>query len=398
MSEQRFFFYIPPGAFTSFDLITIHYSPSDQDVGMEVSVVFGDERITFPETEEKGDVRTWPYESFSALGEARASKFEFVVNGGDAIPILLDGLTLVTVEDELDANEIPKDVFIFRFLAGYFAMSKDMLDRSVVLPDIKYLTAKRRGNYKYICDRYIDNISSFEEEFNTRFSSVYTKCQEMEESRRNFCAQAYREYVTRLDREVDLGDSPVEEVREEEEELPKRRSLSARPREISIVQRDRREGTERETTGALFPPSRRAWRSPSAESVKMCLVDMCLLFPLDASARTFCGISEDDQDVRVQRMYLTNTAHFLMVFSEFTGLVYDYRIRLVKGWYQFEDRLTLVEITCENLPKSVQMNPYKDVVMQCLQKIVKEFRVKNEAKDFTGILTSVLEFHATFDV
>lgn len=145
----------------------------------------------------------------------------------------------------------------------------------------------------------------------------------------------------------------------------------------------------------IFPEARQGPRSPSQDEIRMFLSELPIIFPIDVEKRTFCNISADDPDIQSNKMLLFNTIHFLALFAEFTGIIYQYRIGMADGgWYKLEDRITGVEVKREITSKNVMLSPLKTAVINCLKKIVYEFNLKvKDTDDMISLLDAVLNFY-----
>ena len=134
------------------------------------------------------------------------------------------------------------------------------------------------------------------------------------------------------------------------------------------------------TKSHYFPEVRQGTRSPSQYEIRMFLSELPLIFPINVEKRTFCNIFADDPDPQCNKMLIFNTIHFLSLFSEFTGIIYQYRIEMGEGgWYKLEDRITGIEVKKEVNTKNTILSPLRTAIMNCLKKIVFEFNLK--AKD-----------------
>ncbi|OHT12775.1 hypothetical protein TRFO_17228 [Tritrichomonas foetus] len=147
-------------------------------------------------------------------------------------------------------------------------------------------------------------------------------------------------------------------------------------------------------TPEFFPPDRTGPRAPSKAEIKMFLEELTLIFPINLHAKTFCGVSVEENDSNCAKMLMFNIVHFLTLFSEFTGIVYDYRISIVDGWYKLEERLTGNEIKRDINSKNIQSNPYREAVISCLQKILYEFQLKPQSLEILDMLDAILKFHS----
>jgi hypothetical protein len=144
---------------------------------------------------------------------------------------------------------------------------------------------------------------------------------------------------------------------------------------------------------SVFPRLENGWNSPSTADICACLEELCLIFFWDVDKRTFCGIAEDDPDVEMQKVFLLNVIHFLTLFSEFTGALYDVRISMADGFYKLEDRVTGVEIKQDTIVRTIPTSPYRAAVFGCLAKIAADFHVDVKGDGFVALLDAILQLH-----
>ena len=92
-------------------------------------------------------------------------------------------------------------------------------------------------------------------------------------------------------------------------------------------------------------------------------------------------------------MFLFDVTHFMTLFAQFTGVIFDYRITLVDGCYRFEERLSGNEVKREIYSKNVLSNPYRSAVFACLKKLVSEFHLSVTNQTMVGHISSIQKLY-----
>lgn len=422
MSRQGYFFYLPSGCLSSFDLLSIHFISSDADSSHTLSVRHDGNVYEINKSSIHGCETIWSVDSFPDFADLRASRFEAILDD-QVFAVSFDSLSLIAVADAWTTDTAPKDILIFHFVAGYFARSCDFRMGRISVPGVKSLRPGRREALQRACSKLHGDSIEFEDCFDSKFSEIYEHHRENEESRRNASSQKFDTYLTSVANTPVIPGNYCIDPRSSDTEGVKIRSppsqsclaesgstIGDRGRRTSL--RPSRTSSTKTISGgsprgrpraasdelppiAPFPAERNGWRSPSTAEIKMCLAELVEIFPLDADKKMFCNISEEDPDVSAQRTFLFDVIHFMTLVAQFTGIVFDYRIKLVEGCYRFEERITGTEVRRDWNSKNVHTNPYRAAVLSCLRKICHEFKLSVTAQSIIGHIAAIMKFHET---
>jgi hypothetical protein len=390
MSEaprERAYFYLPPGTFTSFELFSIVYtSPTP----VMLAVEFGDPptTATFPAPSVESGALLWSTDDVGLFTDARTRTFTAILDSA-RIDVDLDRLVLVSVEG---VPECPPNTLLLCFLVGYFVRESDSGIRPVKLTNVKRLTAAKRESFQKACESYRSALADFEAAFETTFAPIYERQLSNDALRRRLNVDQFAAYQESVRGTPKFGESPRDRPpppsRIRTMVSPRSKSAKVVRPPLPVIPLDI------QPAPSIFPPARLGWRAPSAAEIQMCLAELSLIFPRCVERRTFCDISEDDPDPEVQKTFLFNVIHLLVLFSELTGMVYDVRIALTDGWFRMEDRMTGLEIKREITSKTALSNPYRAAALACLRKIVAEFHIDVQPQDFFGCIDALLNFHS----
>jgi hypothetical protein len=268
--------------------------------------------------------------------------------------------------------------------------------RSLKVMNPKITNVAKRESFRKACATYQEHMRAFNTAFESKWASHHDAFQKSESARRSLSVEHYHRYLESVQACPKTKEEYVIE-KEEPAVLSKSGSSgsgvgSRRPSGGDPTLKPLIEPPE---AVLVFPKTRAGPKSPSIAEIRMCLEELAVIFFIDPDKRTFCGICEDDQDLEVQKMFLFNVIHFLTLFSEFTGMIYDVRFSLSEGWYRIDDRVTGLEIKRDTVTaKTVMANPYRSAVLACLKKIATEFHLEPKGQDFVPLLAAVLQFHA----
>jgi hypothetical protein len=389
------YFYLPRGCFTSFELLSILYKCAPTEPALSLTLKFNDQTIALTGGTNDNGLMTWSANNFSAFSDAHASDFRIIYGNSLDMPASFNQLRLISLDETFDPAELPSHIIIFRFSSGYYARSPDYRMHSLKVVNAKATNVAKRESYKKACTTYQEHMRAFNSAFSSKWAAHYANFQKSDATRRSLSVQHYRQYQ--------------QSVRT----CPKANESYAADREETVVAKvGTAEGSSslfmaRMSSGDLpvkvaeapdpvlvFPKTRAGPKSPSISEIRMCLEELAVIFFTDPDKRTFCGICEDDPDLEVQKMFLFNVLHFLTLFSEFTGMLFDVRISLSEGWYKLEDRVTGLEIKRDTMTaKTVVVNPYRSAVLACLKKIATEFHLEPKGQDFVPLMSAILQFH-----
>lgn len=408
MSEEEVvYFYLPPGSLKPSQILSIVYAPSDGSRDIKLSFEVGQRKMEVQTQSISEDgLLSWSVNDFVDFIDIRKSEFKIIL-GDKRVALDLNSLAIVSAESDLTYEEAPKDIVIIQFVGGYFARAEDFEPKSVKLVNLKTLNTTRREAYQRACQQYDRNRDTFQEEFKSNFEPVYVKHVGVDMARREDLKDIYHEYSNQFQNSPKIDPSfcadPITRG-------AARRRMSSTSEVIATARKGSRarlhttvtppsftqsmlSGFDISDAPAVFPAQRDGWRAPSVQEITACLSELQLMFPLDVESNSFCGISEDDQDLNAQKLYLFNVLFFLTLFAEFTGMIYDYRITLIEGSYKLEDRVTGAEIKKDNITaKNMMSNPYRTAVLACLKKISNEFLLPVSANNFTPFLEAIFRF------
>ena len=411
MSSQAYFFFLPPGCLTSFELLSIHVVSAEEHT---LAVRHDGNVYEVEKAQRRGDETVWSVNDFSEFADLRASSFEVVLDG-EVFHVSFDSLVLVSVDEALSQSEAPRDVLLFRFVAGYFARACDFRMGKLVVNGVRVLRASRREAFQKAVVQCHQGIEQSDEAFDSKFSSVYERVRERDEERRRMAVERFEAYEssvaaspkmsTSYCAEVVLADegkgslvpqlgftgneTPIRDTgRRTSLRTPRMNSTKAVPANLA---RSRSPVEMEPEPESMFPLERSGWRAPSSAEIRVCLEELAQLFPIDEARKKFCNIKEDDQDLNAQKMFLFDVVHFMTLVAQFTGIVFDYRIKLVEGCYRFEERLTGNEVKRDLNGKNIQTSPYRAAVFACLKKIVREFKLSVSSQTMVGHISAIMK-------
>lgn len=192
MEEEKFFFYIPPGSFTSFELLSICYKPPDENP-VKLQIQYNDQTIDLPDPKKDGEMLSWSSDSAQNFSFARASNFNLIANGV-SIPVDFNDLTLISSPKYFDKSEI-KNIFVFCFISGFYARKSDFEMLTLKAPsNLKFISQNRLDTYQSICKDYKDKLSKFEDIQNNKLNTVLSNRQIYQEKTSQSRVQKYEEY------------------------------------------------------------------------------------------------------------------------------------------------------------------------------------------------------------
>jgi hypothetical protein len=407
MSAPPFYFYLPPGSLTTFELLAIGFKPENDSSPASLSISLDGSTHSFPDVPLENGLYLWPNNDCPSFSDSHSSTFVVNINS-TAYPVNLDMLVLVSVDSPASALSEVNNVLVFQFLGGFFARSSDYRMGQLKPGLLRTLGPSRREALQRAVDIYHQSLPPFEEEFRTNFAPLYSQHQQNDELRRAKNAAHYAEYeksvadTPLLNEEYTVERPPVSKTRAPVEVQKSKMGPPGGSQSLRVVRTAASALSppalapqpQVSSARAVFPRLRNGWRSPGTAEIRMCLEELELIFPIDVEKKLFCGLAEDDPDVDAQKVFLFNVIHFLALFSEFTGMIYDVRITMSDGWYRLEERLSGLEIKRDSITsKTLMSNPYRAAVLACLRKITTEFHLQTKHQDFIGCLDSILRFH-----
>jgi hypothetical protein len=380
-NPAELYFYLPPGSFTSFDIVSFHFQPTVPSDDISLAVEFDGGSGEFPAPTTSGGFFDWLADGLPAFSDAHISRFAARLHPDAPLQFDLDSLVLVSVDLPSDVT----DILILRFLAGYFARAEDHPAASLRLTNLPTVSRLKRVALQKVCQVYRESRVAFSDALETRFASLYARHQSYDAARREQNARQYERF-----REASRNSSIAEPGTSEPKTMPSRPPPpSTTWRSVNGVV-----DVQPPSLPSVFPQIPKGWRTPSTAQIRMCLEELGLMFSWDVERRTFCGIAEDDADPDAQRQFLFNVIHLLTLFGEFTGMIYDVRISMCDGWYQLQDRMSGSEIKMDPITtKTVLAHPYRAAVLDCLKKIVAEFHMEATTEDFIGCIDAAMHFH-----
>lgn len=407
--KMNTFTYIAPGTLTSVKLLSILYNKGS-DSFPNPELVYGTQHIKLPKAANEGKgFLEWTSSDFSALLDADISKFSLNLKPGMQIQIDLDQIMPIAVEDAKPKPEEVEKVVLLHFTAGYFVRSSDFKFTKLTIPSPKGLTPSRKSNYEKSCQQYKQNIAIYNNDQQNKFSNLYQKHQAYESDLKKKRTEEYKKYQQQVSRAPKMKNEylkdPLVDVKTPDDSeytnlLVMANSTSSKTTQPSQAKKPMpniqqfnstpppRANTQRENT---FPTCQ-SWVGPKPTEIKEFLKELNIIFPLDSGRNTFCGVSEADPDLQAQKIFLFNVIHYLIMFAEFTGVVYDYRITLADGLYNLEDRATAVEVKKDISKSNWNSNPYREAIFNCLKKVTTLFNLKPRSMTFYSYLESIQAF------
>lgn len=390
-----YLFYLPRGTLTSSELISIHIFLKDPDPLAKLLIKVGDAVHEVQNSTVSDSQIIWDADNFVQFGDSSVSSFEIIFND-QVIPVSFDSLSLFSPDDAL--SSAPEGILLFRFFAGFFARSCDFQMGTITLPPIRVLSPTRREAFEKACRQHEQLLSEFREAFDSKFSELYQQNNAMNEARRRSCTEKYEEYAhvalqsPRMSESYCFDGSPersnshshIKELMSRASRSPSVKTLVKSLNSVCSIQQP--------TEVSAFPRLRDGWKSPSTPEIRMCLEELAVIFPVDEGKGMFCNISETDPDVNAQKMFLFDVTHFMTLFAQFTGIIFDYRITLVSGWYRFEERMTGNEVKRELHAKNIMGNPYRSAIFSCLKKIVGEFHLQVTKQTMVSHISAIMSF------
>lgn len=454
MTNQIFSFYFPSGCLTSFNLYSILYKPPNNTKPI-VKIEFNNSSVTLPEPEIKHKLLEWSVDSIENFSKLRLSIFSLLLNN-QRIPINFDDLTFVSFsKDELNPDLIG-NIFVFQFHGGYFARKSDFSLKSISAPsNFKCSTNKKLKEYSAQCTALRKNMKLFDNA-NSPLSQNINQRNSYIQNTRNVRLQIYQDYqkvncsAPQIHPEYLKQQKPklVNQPSQPKPIQPRSKTISQLPKmqqgiiNVSIVgsgasstyededssqmssscissdhdkgEEEEYDQDEAESTSApsppkpkipnqhkeqdpsscinFFPKERLGSLTPCNSEIKQVLIGLRDLFPLDVSKRTFCGICVDDTILISSKMLLFNILHFLTLFSEFTGVMYEYKITVGdSGWYNLIDRFNGQLVKRNINSRNMFNNPYRLAVINCLKKIIQDFKLEPASFDIIALLDAIFQ-------
>ena len=437
----------------------LHKVPEGEEKAPALNIEYnGNSLIKMPEPEIRNNICEWSLDSVPELVSSKLSKFSiYFENDQEKAEIDFDEMNLLFDSKSFDPSSVG-DFFIFKFLAGYFVRKVDHEMKSIHLKGtLNFIQKSKFENFKKniiemkekrdelqgkIPDK---SFFEYQDQFNKKknlmrrelyekhvFQTANTPIMDekysIEPSFNNFedvvggGANASKEEkvppatfaiprpsIQFMIPKPKTSTPPAEAndfsmIHFEREKLAKRRmSLESDMKHSQSMDNtnptfqadDIRALQKKQLNSSTFPLERIGYKGPSSHEIKVLLQELCLIFPLDLENKTFCGVSFNDQDVRANKTILFNVVHFLTIFSEFTGIVYDYQISVADGMYKLEDRNTRIEAKRDINSKNLNSGPYFEAIMKCLQKIMNEFHLKPKSDDMIDLLFEALQLYTS---
>ncbi|EAX97173.1 hypothetical protein TVAG_116910 [Trichomonas vaginalis G3] len=362
MSEQSYFFYLPPGILKVEQIQTLLFNPNPdiQFTGGTIEVNGVSNQLKEPTTSR--GLWFWRVYDYPMLSTLNCSKLSIDLNGYQKFEYDLDELTFISQTEEKIRKENLSNSFIFEFKAGFFVKNGDATKKTISIDKLNILHYQKRMAYEKACEQNQTNTQRFEALCSEGFNEFFDQFTQFNEKRSRNRIITYEKKVKELE---DYPVSPFldpdakinDEVREKKAESTEKCLLDNVPPKPDFV------------------PNNIDF-TPSQADIKQFLADLNPLFQLEEDKQLFCNIKIDDPDIQSQKMFCFNLGHFLVLFSAFTGISFDYRISMFEGAWKIEDRFTGLEIKKDTITKANPIdNPYRNALISCLIKLCTELKI-----------------------
>jgi len=378
-SEGTYFFYLPKGTFKARDIMSILGFCCDfpKKIVLEIE----NERFEMESDENGKELHFWNMRKYLPGKFSLNSIFTIEIESSDPIVFDLDEIVYVCQnEDKIDPI-YAKNLLLFKFKAGYFARKQDYMNKPVSIEKPVFLPNSKKVSYENTCLQNKQLQSTFEDVYNNKFKTLFEQFQEFEKEliiqRRN----SYKEYQKNTETTPLIHSNTQIERKLESKQMPQIERIEPIEIESAPVQ-----------SVYTFPEKENS-KTPSLQEIKQFLMDLNSLFPLDVQSKCFCDIWEEDPDISNQRVFLFNVIHFLIMFSCFTGIKYDYRITMSEGVWKFDDRITGIEVKRDTMNKSnVFDNPYRKAIYSCIKKCINELHLSCKGNDIVSMISSLQDY------
>ncbi|KAK8893741.1 hypothetical protein M9Y10_022170 [Tritrichomonas musculus] len=192
MEEEKYFFYLPPGSFTSFELLSILYKPPDYNL-VTLQIQFNETNVTLPYPKKEGEMLKWSADSAPDFSCSRVSSFNLIANDV-SIPVDFNDMTLISSPKNFNPEKI-NNIFVFCFFSGYFARKSDYEILSLqATPNLKFINTNRLEAYQSMCAEYKDKLSNFEEIRNNKLKEVLDNRKTYQEKSEESRIHIFEEY------------------------------------------------------------------------------------------------------------------------------------------------------------------------------------------------------------
>lgn len=372
MSENSYFFYLPPGILKVEQIQRILFNPVQDFHFTGGSVEVNGEINKLNEPTIAKDLWHWNVYEYPVLSTTNSSKLSIEIQGLQKFDFDLDQLTLVAQTEEKIDRVALKNAIIFEFKSGYF-VPKESFSKKIAIDKVNVLHYQKRMAYETACEQNHINTQRFDELCHEGFDNFFEQFMQFDQKRSENRIQAYQEKMK------SQQDFPVSPFLNPDAPYPEDKTKAMpKQNEYPFIL------TECPANTQTSLPEQNL--SPTTEEVKQFLIDMEPLFPADDDKLTFCGIRIDDPDMQAQRMFCFNLGHFLVLFGAFTGVTFDYRITMCEGMWKLEDRFTGAEVKKDTMNKSNPLdNPYRNALISCLNKLADELQVSK-----TGSIVKII--------
>ena len=382
MNENTFFFYLPKGTFKFKDILSIIYIDSSLD---NILIQCNNETIEIQNSIKLKESSNWILSKYPQLNLLNGSKF-LIEFKNQKEEFDLDEITFISQTEDKIEKEKFLNKFIFRFRAGFFIKKSDYNLNIIKIDKPIYLSQSKRISFENSCIQYNLLYNNYENLFNFKFKELFNKFEEYKKELFNQRELFYENY------KESIKDSPILNLNNNnkiENIINNNKIVESSEEPINIIHQEFINYEQ----FSIFPEKVNN-KSPNNLQIKQFLIDLNNLFPLNINERLFCGINEKDSDLLNQKMFLFNLIHYLLMYSTFTGITFDYRITLIEGWYRIEERINGIEIKKELMNKSnIFDNPYRKSIINCLIKICIELNLNiKDNNDIINMIYLLQEF------